>query len=230
MMKQKNNSVSVPFFLIGTLFCISLVTANLLETKVMQIGTITFTGGFLVFPISYIINDCIAEVYGFKKARLIIWTGFLLNLIYILFCKIAIAIPSAPFWEGDEAFKFVFDLAPRILVASMAAFIAGSFLNAFVMSKMKIANNGRHFSLRAVLSSLAGEFADSIIFFPIAFGGLMPLRELVKIMVIQIVAKTLYEVVMLPFTKRIVKYLKKFENIDVYDNDISYNIFKINDL
>lgn len=98
------------------------------------------------------------------------------------------------------------------------------------MSKMKIANNGRHFSLRAVLSSLAGEFADSIIFFPIAFGGLMPLRELVKIMVIQIVAKTLYEVVMLPFTKRIVKYLKKFENIDVYDNDISYNIFKINDL
>ncbi|MCQ2321995.1 MAG: queuosine precursor transporter [Bacteroidales bacterium] len=229
-MKTKNKSVSVPFFLIGTLFCISLLTANLLETKVIQVWNITFTGGFLVFPISYILNDCISEVYGFKKARLIIWTGFLMNLIFVLFCKIAVALPSAPFWEGDEAFRFVFDLAPRILIASLCAFLIGSFLNAFVISKMKIANNGRNFSVRAVLSSLAGEFADSIIFFPIAFGGLMPLRELLKIMAIQIIAKTLYEVVMLPFTKRLVKHLKKVEDTDTFDNDISYNIFKIKDL
>lgn len=229
-MKAKNKSVSVPFFLIGTLFCISLVTANLLETKVMQIWNITFTGGFLVFPISYILNDCIAEVYGFKKARLIIWTGFLMNFIFVLFCKIAVAIPSAPFWEGDDAFRFVFDLAPRILIASLCAFIVGSFLNALVISKMKIANNGRHFSMRAVLSSLAGESADSVIFFPIAFAGLMPLRELLKIMIIQVIAKTLYEVVMLPFTKRFVKHLKKVEDTDVFDNNISYNIFKIKDL
>jgi len=229
-MSKKTNSVSVPFFIIGALFCISLVTANLLETKVMQIWNITFTGGFLVFPISYILNDCIAEVYGFRKARLIIWTGFAMNFIYILFCKIAVAIPAAPFWEGDESFRFVFDLAPRILIASLIAFIAGSFLNAFVMSKMKLANEGRHFSMRAVLSSLAGESADSIMFFPIAFGGLMPIEELVKIMAIQVVAKTLYEVVMLPFTKRFVKYLKKIEDTDTYDNNISYNIFKIKDL
>jgi len=229
-MKQKTNSVSVPYFLIGALFCISLVTANLLETKVMQIGSISFTGGFLVFPISYILNDCIAEVYGFKKARLIIWTGFAMNFIFLVFCKIAVAIPAAPFWEGDDSFKFVFDLAPRILGASLCAFLVGSFLNAFVMSKMKVANNGRHFSLRAVLSSLAGEFADSVIFFPIAFGGLMPIRELVKIMAIQVVAKTIYEVVMLPLTKRFVKYLKKIEDTDTFDNDISYNIFKIRDL
>ena len=229
-MKTKNKSVSVPFFLIGALFCISLVTANLLETKVMQVLNITFTGGFLVFPISYILNDCISEVYGFKKARLIIWTGFLMNLIFLIFCKIAVALPSAPFWEGDDAFRFVFGLAPRILLASLCAFLAGSFLNALVMSKMKVANNGRHFSIRAVLSSLAGESADSIIFFPIAFGGLMPLRELLKIMSIQIIAKTLYEVVMLPFTKRLVKHLKKVEDTDTFDSDISYNIFKIKDL
>lgn len=229
-MKAKNKSVSVPFFLIGTLFCISLVTANLLETKVMQIWNITFTGGFLVFPISYILNDCIAEVYGFKKARLIIWTGFLMNFIFVLFCKIAVAIPSAPFWEGEDSFRFVFDLAPRILVASLCAFLIGSFLNALVMSKMKVANNGKYFSMRAVLSSLAGESVDSIIFFPIAFAGLMPLRELVKIMMIQVIAKTLYEVLMLPFTKRFVNYLKKVEDADIFDNDISYNIFKIKDL
>jgi len=229
-MNKKINSVSVPFFIIGALFCISLVTANLLETKVMQLGTITFTGGFLVFPISYILNDCIAEVYGFKKTRLIIWTGFAMNFLFLIFCKIAVAIPSAPFWEGDESFRFVFDFAPRILIASLIAFIVGSFLNAFVMSKMKLANEGKHFSMRAVLSSLAGESADSIIFFPIAFGGLMPIKELVKIMAIQVVAKTLYEVVMLPFTKRFVKYLKKIEDTDIYDNDISYNIFKIKDL
>lgn len=229
-MNKKTNSVSVPFFIMGALFCISLVTANLLETKVMQVLDITFTGGFLVFPISYILNDCIAEVYGFKKTRLIIWTGFAMNFLFLMFCKIAVAIPSAPFWEGDESFRFVFDLAPRILIASLIAFIVGSFLNAFVMSKMKLANDGRHFSMRAVLSSLAGESADSIIFFPIAFGGLMPIKELLKIMAIQVVAKTLYEVVMLPFTKRFVKYLKKIEDTDIYDNDISYNIFKIKDL
>lgn len=229
-MKLNNNSVSVPFFLMGTLFCISLVTANLLETKVMQIGSISFTGGFLVFPITYILNDCIAEVYGFKKNRLIIWTGFAMNILFLILCKIAVAIPSAPFWEGDDSFRFVFDLAPRILFASLIAFLTGSFLNAFVMSKLKLANQGRHFSVRAVLSSLAGESADSIIFFPLAFGGLMPLRELVKIMAIQVMAKTLYEVVVLPITKRFVKHLKKIEGTDSYDTGISYNIFRIKDL
>ena len=167
-MKEK---VSVPFMLLGILFNVCLIAANLLETKVIQIGSLTVTAGLLVFPISYIINDCIAEVWGFKKARLIIWSGFAMNFI-------AVAIPAAPFWEGEEHFAFVFGMAPRIVAASLMAFLVGSFLNAYVMSKMKVASRGRHFSARAILSTLAGETADSLIFFPVAFGDIIAWREL----------------------------------------------------
>ena len=158
-MKEK---VSVPFMLLGILFNVCLIAANLLETKVIQIGSLTVTAGLLVFPISYIINDCIAEVWGFKKARLIIWSGFAMNFFVVGLGLIAVAIPAAPFWEGEEHFDFVFGMAPRIVAASLMAFLVGSFLNAYVMSKMKVASRGRHFSARAILSTLAGETADSL--------------------------------------------------------------------
>ena len=150
-MKQK---VSVPFMLLGILFNVCLIAANLLETKVIQVCGITVTAGLLVFPVSYIINDCIAEVWGFRKARLIIWSGFAMNFFVVMLGLAAVALPAAPFWEGEEHFNFVFGMAPRIVVASLAAFLVGSFLNAYVMSKMKLASGGRHFSLRAILSSL----------------------------------------------------------------------------
>ena len=157
-MKEK---VSVPFMLLGILFNVCLIAANLLETKVIQIGSLTVTAGLLVFPISYIINDCIAEVWGFKKARLIIWSGF---------------------------------------------------------------------SARAILSTLAGETADSLIFFPVAFGGIIAWRELLIMMCIQIILKSMYEVIILPVTIRVVKAIKKIDGSDVYDTDISYNVLKVKDI
>ena len=216
--------------LLGVVFCACLVASNLLETKILQFGPVTITAGFLVFPISYIINDCIAEVWGFRKARLIIWLGFAVNFAMVALFQLAVALPAAPFWEGDAAFRFIFGLAPRIAAASLAAFLLGSFLNAYVMSRMKIASRGKHFSARAVLSTLAGESADSLIFFPLAFGGLVPVQELVKMMAIQIFAKTAYEIVVLPVTIRMVNFLKKIEESDAYDTDISYNILKIREL
>ena len=214
--------------LLGILFCVCLIAANLLEAKVVQVGAVSITAGFIVFPISYILNDCIAEVWGFRKARLIIWAGFAMNFFVILLAKAAVALPAAPFWAGEE--HFVFGLAPRIAFASLAAFLAGSFINAYVMSRMKVASGGRHFSLRAVVSTLLGESADSIIFFPIAFGGLMPAEELVKMMAVQAVAKTLYEVIVLPVTIRVVRYVKRVDGSDVYDTDVSYNILKVKQL
>ena len=227
-MKQK--TVPLSFMIMGIVFCTCLITSNLLETKIIQVGKFSLTGGFIVFPISYIINDCISEIWGFKKTRLIIWLGFMMNFLVIILCNIAIALPSAPFWEGDEAFRFVFGLAPRIAAASLAAFLAGSFINAYVMSKMKLHDNGKRFSLRAILSTLAGEGCDSVIFFPLAFGGLMPVNELVKLMILQVTAKTLYEILVLPLTIQVVKYVKRIENTDVYDNDISYKFWDIKDL
>ena len=226
-MKEK---VSVPFMLLGILFNVCLIAANLLETKVIQVGSITVTAGLLVFPISYIINDCIAEVWGFKKARLIIWSGFAMNFFVVALGLIAVALPAAPFWEGEQHFDFVFGIAPRIVVASLLAFLVGSFLNAYVMSKMKVASGGRNFSARAIWSTVVGETADSLIFFPIAFGGLIAWPELLVMMGTQIVLKSLYEVIILPITIRVVKAVKRIDGSDVYDTDISYNVLKVKDI
>ncbi len=219
------NKVSVSFMMLGILFNICLVTSNLLQAKVIQLAGITITAGVIVFPVSYIINDCIAEVWGFKKARLIIWSGFASNFLVIFFSQIAIWLPGAPFWENEEGFNMVFGMAPRIALASLSAFLAGSFLNAYVMSKMKIASNGKHFSLRAIVSSLVGESADSLIFFPVAFIGIMPLDAIGIMIVTQAILKTLYEVVILPVTIRVVNFIKKHEETDVYDEGISYTIW-----
>jgi uncharacterized integral membrane protein (TIGR00697 family) len=226
-MKEK---VSVPFMLLGILFNVCLIAANLLETKVIQVGSLTVTAGLLVFPISYIINDCIAEVWGFKKARLIIWSGFAMNFFVVALGLIAVAIPAAPFWEGEEHFNFVFGMAPRIVAASLMAFLVGSFLNAYVMSKMKVASQGRNFSARAIWSTVVGETADSLIFFPAAFGGVIAWKELLIMMGIQIVLKSMYEVIILPVTIRVVKAIKKIDGSDVYDTDISYNVLKVKDI
>ena len=226
-MKEK---VSVPFMLLGILFNVCLIAANLLETKVIQVGSLTVTAGLLVFPISYIINDCIAEVWGFKKARLIIWSGFAMNFFVVALGLIAVAIPAAPFWEGEEHFNFVFGMAPRIVAASLMAFLVGSFLNAYVMSKMKVASQGRNFSARAIWSTVVGETADSLIFFPVAFGGVIAWKELLIMMGIQIVLKSMYEVMILPVTIRVVKAIKKVDGSDVYDTDISYNVLKVKDI
>ena len=222
-------NITLPFMLLGVLFNVCLVASNLLETKVIQLGPVTATAGLIVFPISYIINDCIAEVWGFKKARLIIWSGFAMNFLTIGFARLAILLPAAPFWKGEESFNFVFGLAPRIALASLLAFLTGSFLNAYIMSKMKIATRGKHFSLRAIVSTLVGESADSLLFFPIAFGGLIPANELLSMIGIQACLKSLYEVIILPVTVRVVKYIKKTEQTDVYDQGISYNIIHLKD-
>ena len=226
-MKEK---VSVPFMLLGILFNVCLIAANLLETKVIQVGSLTVTAGLLVFPMSYIINDCIAEVWGFKKARLIIWSGFAMNFFVVALGLIAVAIPAAPFWEGEEHFNFVFGMAPRIVAASLMAFLVGSFLNAYVMSKMKVASQGRNFSARAIWSTVVGETADSLIFFPVAFGGVIAWKELLIMMGIQIVLKSMYEVIILPVTIRVVKAIKKIDGSDVYDTNISYNVLKVKDI
>ena len=223
---MKKERISVPFLILTVLFCTCLIASNLLETKILQFGNFSLTGGFIVFPISYIINDCIAEVWGFRRTRLIIWLGFSMNFFIAIMGQIAVFLPAAPYWmENEPHFNFVFSLAPRIALASFFAFLVGSFLNAIVISKMKVASKGKHFSLRAILSTIIGESADSIIFFPLAFWGMMAVPDLVKLMVLQVIAKTVYEIIVLPVTIRVVKYIKRIEGTDVYDNDISYNIF-----
>lgn len=226
-MTSKKQSVSVLFMLFSILFCVCLIAANVLETKQIQVGPISLTGGLIVFPISYIINDCVCEVWGYRKARLLIWIGFAMNFFFVLLGALCDWIPGAPYWHNDVGFHAVFGLAPRIAVASFIAFICGSFANAYVMSKMKISSKGKNFSLRAILSTVAGESLDSLIFFPLALSGVIPTAALPVLMLWQVILKTAYEVVALPITIRVVKAMKAHEGEDAYDDGINYNILKI---
>ena len=226
-MNNKDNKVSVLFMLFGILFCVCLIAANVLETKQIAFGSISLTGGLIVFPVSYIINDCVCEVWGYKKTRMLIWTGFAMNFFFVMLGAICDMIPGAPYWTNDEGFHAVFGLAPRIAFASFLAFICGSFVNAYVMSKMKLSSGGKNFSLRAVVSTIFGESVDSIIFFPLALWGVVPTEELPWLMLWQVILKTAYEIVALPLTIRLVRYVKQHEKVDTYDNDVNYSIWRV---
>ncbi len=216
--------------LLGILFCTCLIVSNLMAAKIFVAGGFTLSAAVLLFPVSYILNDCIAEVWGYRKARLIIWSGFAMNFLVMAVFQLAVALPPAPFWEGAPHFDYIFGLAPRLAAASFAAFLAGSFVNAYVMSRMKLASSGRHFSARAVVSTLLGEGVDSMIFFPCAYFGLLPFSEMLAVMIAEVALKVGYEIAVLPVTRRVVAAIKRMEGVDVFDEGISYNPLKISDI
>ncbi len=224
------NRVSVLFLLTGVLFAACLLISNILASKIIMVGPWSAPAGVLIFPIAYIINDVIVEVWGYTKARLIIWAGFGVNLLAALFFMLAISMPAAPFYEGQESFQMVLGSSVRIVAASLMAYMVGSFLNAYVMSKFKILTRGKGFSLRAIVSTLVGEGADSLIFISVAFTGIFPLEVILGMIMTQTMLKTVYEILILPFTVLIVKKVKEVEGIDTFDESISYNPFRLKEL
>ena len=222
--------VSVLFMLAGILFATCLLISNILATKILMIGPWAAPAGVLIFPIAYILNDVITEVWGFGKARLIIWTGFAVNVLAVLFFTVGIVIPGAPFWQNQEAFSTVLGNTPRIVMASLCAYLIGSFLNAFVMSRMKVLTKGKGFSGRAILSTVAGESADSMIFISIAFAGVFPFGVLITMIFTQAMLKTVYEILILPVTIWVVRFVKRAEGTDTFDTNLSYNLFRIKEI
>jgi len=215
--------------LLAILFAVCLIASNLFATKVFAIGGVALPGAVVIFPLSYILNDCLTEVWGYRKARLVIWTAFAMNFFVAIIGQLVAMLPGASFWDGAEHFNYVFDMAPRVAFASLLAFLAGSTLNSFIISKMKVATKGKGFSLRAIVSSLCGECVDSLIFMPIAFFG-ADIWSLAWMMAAQVSFKVCYEILILPLTTLAVKALKKHEGVDEYDTGISYNPFKITDI
>jgi uncharacterized integral membrane protein (TIGR00697 family) len=222
--------VSVLFMFAGILFATCLLISNILATKILMIGPWAAPAGVLIFPIAYILNDVITEVWGFAKARLIIWTGFAVNVLAVLFFTAGIVVPGAPFWQNQEAFATILGNTPRIVAASMSAYLVGSFLNAFVMSRMKVMTKGKGFSVRAILSTLVGESADSFIFIIIAFAGIFPFEVLVTMIFTQAMLKTVYEILILPLTVWVVGYVKRVEGVDTFDTNLSYNLFRVKEI
>jgi uncharacterized integral membrane protein (TIGR00697 family) len=222
--------VSVLFMLAGILFATCLLISNILAAKILMIGSWSAPAGVIIFPVAYILNDVITEVWGFRKARLIIWTGFAVNILAVLFFSVGIAIPGAPFWQNQDAFATVLGSTPRIVAASLSAYLAGSFLNAFVMSRMKVMTLGKGFSGRAITSTLVGESADSLIFIFIAFAGVFPVGVLVTMVITQALMKTAYEILILPVTIGVVRFVKRAEGVDTFDSGVSYNWFRVKEI
>ena len=229
---MKKTTYSPTFLVLAIVFNVCLITSNLFVPRLWQVGTLPFQlpGAVILFPISYIINDCLTEVYGFKKAQTVIWTGFAMCLFVTLVSLLVTNLP-APIFEDSreiaESFDRIFGFVPRSMAGSLLAVVFGSTMNAWVMSKMKVATSGRGFGWRAILSSLAGELTDSLIFMPIAFAGILPAKVILTMMLTQVTAKVLYEIIILPVTTIVVRKLKQHEGIDTYDRNISYNPFNL---
>jgi uncharacterized integral membrane protein (TIGR00697 family) len=216
-------------------FVVVLVCSNLIgpakaaRVDLPLIGAVTFGAGVLFFPISYVFGDILTEVYGYSRARRVIWAGFAALLFAAAMAAVVVALPPAPGWPNQRAYEIAFGNAWRIALASMFAYFCGEFVNSFVLAKMKVATGGRFQGARFVGSTVAGEAVDSALFYPLAFynSGIMPNELVITLVFSQFIAKTLVEIAFLPITYRIVAFLKRAENEDYYDRDTDFNPFKI---
>ena len=225
--RPKLSHVSVGFLQQCLLFTVVLIASNIFETKQLAAGPVHLTGGMLTFPLCYIIVKIVCEVWGYRRAILLVWLGFVLNFLFIAAAALVDFLPGAEYWTNDAGFHAIFGLSARITLASFVAFLCGSFLNAFLMSRLKAKHAGKKLPARYCLAAVLGELVDSIVFFPIAFIGVLAGTEVLDQAIDQFVLKTAYEIVFLPIVILFIKRLKKFEDSDVTDNDISYDVFKL---
>lgn len=201
------------FSILASIFCTCLIISNILAYKTFTIFDIVLPCAVIIFPIIYIMNDILAEIYGFKKAKKVILLGFVMNLIAVICYNIAIALPSPVYFTGNEAFRTVLSTSLRILIASFAAYLCGSLVNAYLMTYLK-KKAEEYLFVRCILSTLFGEGLDAIIFISIAFYGTMPLIALIGMIIAQALFKTIYEIIIYPLTRKIINYVKKEYNID----------------
>ncbi|MDB5688549.1 MAG: hypothetical protein JWL91_425 [Sphingomonas bacterium] len=192
------------------------------------IGTWPFGAGILFFPVSYVIGDVLTEVYGYARARRCIWAGFAAVLFMAFMSWVVVALPPAPDWGGQGAYEAVFGQVPRIVLASVAAFWAGEFANAFILARLKLLTRGRHLWSRTIGSTIVGQGIDSLIFYPLAFYGApgWPVQAMLLVMLSQFVLKVAWEVLLTPVTYGIVGFLKRREGIDVYDRGTDFTPFR----
>ena len=214
------------------LICSNLIgPAKIAQLELPLVGAVSFGAGVLFFPISYVFGDVLTEVYGYARARRVIWAGFAGLAFAALMAAIVVALPPAPFWRHQDAYEIAFGTTWRIAAASMIAYFCGEFANSFVLAKMKIATAGRWLWTRTIGSTLVGEAVDSALFYPLAFygTGILPNDKLPAVMLAQFVGKVAVEVVFTPLTYKIVGFLKRAEQEDYYDRGTDFNPFVLKD-
>ncbi len=216
------------FTTVVAVFVTSLVISNVIAVKLFDVGGLVLPAGVVIFPLSYLVGDVLTEVYGYARARRVIWLGFACNLFAVVVIQVAIALPPASFWAPSQAaYETVLGFTPRLLVASFAAYLVGEFANAAVLAKMKVATGGRYLWTRTIGSTLVGEGLDSAVFITLAFAGVMPAAALPSTIITQWLAKTAYEVLATPLTYLVVNWLKRVERVDVYDHGTPLNPFLV---
>lgn len=213
--------------LITAFFVSVLLISNIVSTKVVEFGFFTFDGGTLLFPISYIFGDVLTEVYGFKEARKVIWIGFFCAAVMSLIVWIIGALPAASEWTNQAAYNAILGTTPRIVLASLIAYFAGSFSNSIILSRLKIITNGKFLWIRTIGSTVVGEGVDSLLFIAVAFWGTYSLPLLISIFISNYIFKVGFEVVVTPVTYKVVGFLKNVEKVDVYDYGTNYNPFAL---
>lgn len=227
MLKEENNQLSPLFLIIACFFVTCLLLSNIIAGKLITVFGWVLPGAVILFPLTYIFGDVLTEVYGFRKARLVIWTGFGANLLMVLVFALIIYIPSPGFFEGQEAFALVLGMAPRVVLASLLAYFIGELTNAFILSKMKIMTAGKWLWARTIGSTLIGEGIDTVVFITLAFWMLVPTEVLLQMMLFQYIFKVSYEILATPLTYLAVGKLKNQEGLDTFDHNVKYNPFQL---
>ncbi len=213
--------------LILAIFASILLLSNLGAVKLVAFGSIISDGGAVLFPLAYIFGDILTEVYGYKYARRAVWTGFIVMLLAVCALTIVRYLPAAPGWDNQAAFDSTLGFFPRIVLASLAAYLVGEFMNSYALAKLKVKTGGKKLWVRLVGSTVVGEFFDTTIFGLIAFGGILSGKDMLVYLLIGWLFKTGVEVVMLPVTYRVVAFLKRRENEDYYDRKTNFTPFSL---
>lgn len=216
---QTNTLAQTKFYnLLTIIFIFCLLISNIAEIKIMDVFGLAQVGaGTLFFPLLYVLNDVLTEVYGFSASRRTIWMALFFNIVFTLLMQLILILPNGEDWQEKEAFETIFSLSPRIIIASLSSYFLRELINASILSVLKLQFRGKLFALRATFSTLISSFLESTMFGVIAFYGRIPDDELIKMTVMLTILKVLYEIITMPLTLMLVNYLKKTENLDVYE-------------
>lgn len=226
--ERRDDNLSPWFVGIVALFVTCLITANIVAVKLVDIGGIIVPAGTVtLFPISYIIGDVLTEVYGYRRARQVIWLGFACNVIAVVAIYFTQVLPAPGFWDGQQAYERILGYAPRLLLGSFAAYLVGEFANAFVLARMKVITKGRWLWTRTIGSTIVGEGLDSLVFVSIAFAGTVTSHQLVRTMITAWLVKTGYETVVTPLTYLVVNFLKRTEGVDTFDTSTDFSPMRL---
>ncbi len=226
-MKRDDSSFSSTFLVLFALFVTCLLVSNIIAGKLILVFGLVLPSAVILFPITYILGDIFTEVYGFRKTRIVIWTGFAANALMSIIFLAAIALPFPAFFKDQEAYAKVLGFAPRIVAASLVAYWAGEFANSITLSALKKLTKGRLLWTRTVSSTVVGQGLDTAIFIGLGFVGIVPAPVLFQMMIAQYAFKVAYEVILTPLTYLVVSRVKRREGLDAFDTGVAYNPFGI---